>query len=183
MDIFVTGFTLLGSRLEIHVEKGSFQVGRLVTFNAGDCSVRPRKRECRLRVIEAGQFFPRLGGVASFAPGNTPIGPHLLHAVFELSLVRIRMTTRTIQVRPVVDNRLLLLGLCRLLVAVNAGHREVCSGEKEMRLLVVGQGKSGRLVSFKIVTAIASVEVRRRDKLRRVPVVVAVRAVRELDLE
>jgi hypothetical protein len=48
---------------------------------------------------------------------------------------------------------------------------------------VPGQSKGRRPVSFKVVTAVASIEVGRCRKLSGVPVAVAVGAALELDLE
>ena len=93
------------------------------------------------------------------------------------------MATGAVQILPVIDHGRLRLELRRFLVAVGAGHGHVPARQHEVRLLVLGQAECGRLVSLKIVAAIAGVEVRSRGKLPRMLVGVAVGAALELDLE
>ena len=154
-----------------------------MAVHASRCPVRSQQRERSLRVIESGQVLPRLGRVARLAPCNSLVRPHLHHAFFELPLVGIRMATGTSQISPVIGHRRFRLKLRRLLVAVGARHGNVASGQDEVRLLVTHQGKRGRLVPFKVVAEVTSVEVGRGNKLPRMTVAVTVRAARKLDLE
>jgi len=106
----------------------------------------------------------------------------LLHALFELALVRIGVATGAVETLPVVDRRF-RLEFGGLFVAVGAGHGDVPAGQRELRLLVLGQGERRRLVSLEIVALIAGVEVGRRDKLPGVLILVARCALIKLDFE
>lgn len=68
-------------------------------------------------------------------------------------------------------------------MALGARDRDVSSSQDEARLLMLGQGKCGRLVAFEIVTAIAGVEIRRRGKLSGMAVAVTIGAAVELQFE
>ena len=59
----------------------------------------------------------------------------------------------------------------------------MASGQNEFGLLVLREGKSGRLVPLQVVAAIATVEVRSGGKLSGMAIGMAVSAALELDLE
>jgi len=92
------------------------------------------------------------------------------------------VATGAVQVAPVVY-RGLRLELCRFLVAVGAGHRDMAARQHEASLLVLRQAEGGRLVGLEIVAAVTSVEVGCRGKLPRMFIGVTVRAALELDFE
>ena len=52
----------------------------------------------------------------------------LAHAIFELTFVRILVTTRAIQILPVINDRWLGLKSRRFLVALRAGHGDMTTG-------------------------------------------------------
>ena len=183
VDVLVAVLALRRRGLEVHIHQLSFKIGGLVAINASRSAVRAEQRKLCLRMVEAREFLPRLRGVASFAPRHRTVGPRQLHALFELSLVRIVVATGAVQSLPVVNHCRLRLELRRFLVTVGAGNRNVPAREHEVRLLVLGQAERGRLVSLEIVAAVAGVEVGRRDKLPGMPVGVTVDATLELDLE
>lgn len=97
--------------------------------------------------------------------------------------MRVGVATGAIQVRPVINHCRFGLKLPGFLVAVGAGHRDVPSGKKEVRVLVPRQSERRRLVGFQIVTSVTGVEVRRRYKLRDVLVRMAIGATLELYFE
>ena len=68
-------------------------------------------------------------------------------------------------------------------MAVGARDGNVSTGEHEVGFLVLGQAEGGRSVRFKIVAAIAGIEIRRRRKLARMLIGVTVGTALELDLE
>lgn len=68
-------------------------------------------------------------------------------------------------------------------MAVTTRHSNVAVCQDEARLLVSHQRERGRLITLKIVTALAAVEVWGRCKLSGVPVGMAVRTALKLDLE
>jgi len=107
----------------------------------------------------------------------------LLHALFELSLMRIIVTVRATQVLPVVDDRWLRLQFGGLLVAISAGHRDVSASEGEVGFFVLRQSEGGGLVAFQSVAAIAGIEVRSGCKLAGMAIVVAIGAAIKLYLE
>jgi len=78
-------------------------------------------------VVEARQLAPRLGGVASFAPGGRSVRANLLHAFGELPFVWIFVAGGASEVVPMVeDNRLRrCIRVLRLLMTIAAGDRYV----------------------------------------------------------
>lgn len=92
------------------------------------------------------------------------------------------MTTAAVESLPAVDLGL-GLELIRFLVAIAARCGNVCAGQDEPRLFVLGEGEGGGLVAIYGVAAIASVEIRRGDELTAVLVGVAVGAVVKFDFE
>ena len=183
VDVFMTLLALLGSGLEVDVDQLGFEVRRFVAIDARGRAVRASELKVRLRVIEGRQLFPRFGGVAGLAACRRTVGTLLLHALFELALVRIGVTAGTVQVFPVIDRRRLGLEFRRLFVAIRAGSRHVTSGENEARLLVLGDAERGGLVALESVAAIAGVEIGRGNELSGMPVSMAIRAVLEFHLE
>src|SRR5579864_3828444 len=121
--------------------------------------------------------------MAGLASGGRTIGAHLPHALFELAFVRISVTAGATQILPVINERGLRLELRRLFVAFSARGCDVASGQREAGLFVFGQGERGGFVSFKVMAAFASVEIRCCGELARVPVRMTICAAFELDLE
>lgn len=79
--------------------------------------------------------------MAGFTSRGRTVGPRLLHPLFELAFVRIRMATGTVQVLPVIYDSRLRLDLSRFLVAVGTRHSHVPACKNEARLLVFSQAK------------------------------------------
>ena len=121
--------------------------------------------------------------MAGFASHDRAIGPRLLHALLELPFVGIIVATGATQTFPVINDCRLGVELRGFLVTFGTRDRNMPAGEREMRLLVLGQAERGWLVSLESVAAIASVEVRCRGKLPRMLVGVAIGAALELNLE
>ena len=92
MHVLVAVFTLFGCLFEIHVDELGFQIRRLMAINTGYGSMRTSKRERRGIVIEAVQFAPGLGGVASLAAHRLPVLAKLGHALLELSVMNVLVT-------------------------------------------------------------------------------------------
>ena len=121
--------------------------------------------------------------MAGFASHDRAVGPRLLHALLELPFVGIIVATGATQILPVINDCRLGVELRGFLVTFGTRDRNMPAGEREMRLLVLGQAERGWLVSLESVAAIASVEVRCRGKLPRMLVGVAIGAALELNLE
>ena len=183
VNVFVAILALGRRHLEIHVHQLGFKVRRLVAIDASRRTMGAKQWKLGLGVVEARQFLPRLRSVASLASRNRTVGPSLLHSFFELPFVGIIVATGATQVLPVVNDCRLGLELRRLLVTFGTRDRNMPAGEREMRLLVLGQGERGWLVSLERMAAIASVEVRCRGKLPRMLIGMAIGAVREFNLE
>ena len=97
--------------------------------------------------------------------------------------MRIIVATGAVQTLPVIDHGRLRLELRRFLVTVGAWNRDVPACQHKVRLLVFRKAESRRLVTLKIVAAVACVEVRSRGKLCSMLVGVTVGAALELNLE
>jgi len=69
VDVLVAVFALAGRCLEVHVHQFGLKVGRLVAIDAGRRAVRSEQGKLRLRMVEAGEFLPRLRGMARLASG------------------------------------------------------------------------------------------------------------------
>src|SRR5579864_3566344 len=121
--------------------------------------------------------------MARFASSDSSIFSSQLHAFLKLAFVRIRVATGAAQILPVVDDGRLRLKLRRFLMTIAAWYGDVPPGKHEVCLFVLGESKRGRLVSLEIVTPLACIEVRRRRKLSRMPVAMAVCTVLKLDLK
>jgi len=67
MDILVAIFALCRRGSKIYIDELGFQVGRFVAVDTRRGAVDSEKWELRGGMIKARQFFPRLGGMASFA--------------------------------------------------------------------------------------------------------------------
>lgn len=127
VNVLVALLTLGWRGGEVCRDELGLQVGRLVTIDAGGGLVRSHQWERRLRVVEAREFLPRFGGVASFTADGRSIGANLLHAFGKLPFVRIFMAGRAGEILPVIeDNRLGYSFRVRLLfVAIATGNGHV----------------------------------------------------------
>lgn len=118
VDIFVALLALGRRGLEIHIDQGGFQIGRLVAVHAGGGAMGPDQWEGSPGMVEVGEFLPGLGGVASLAPGGFAVGAGLPHALIELSLVRVGVASRAGKIVPVIEDRRLGLEVRIFLVAI-----------------------------------------------------------------
>lgn len=128
-------------RFEIHMNERGFEIWRLVAINTPRRAMRSQQGKRRFRMIELRQLPPGLGGVAGFTAPNLAAGSRLTHAVVELTMVRIFVTTCAAKVRPVINHCRFRLELGRLLVALGAGHGDVPSGQGKAGLFVTSQRK------------------------------------------
>ena len=183
MDLFVAVLALRGRRLEIDIHQLGFKVRRLVAIDASYRAVRTEQRELGLGMIEARELFPRFRSMAGLASRGRAIGARLLHALFELSFVRISVATRATQILPVINDRRLRLEIRRFLVAFGARRGNMASRQHEVRFLVLGQSERGGFVSFKVMAAFTPVEVGCRGELARVLVRMTICAAFELHLK
>ena len=183
VHVLVTSFTGCGRGFEVRVNQLRAHVLRLVAVDTSRGAVGSEERERSLGMIEARQFPPGLGRVASFASDWSSVGSHLQHAFLELAFVRISMATCAREILPVIDRRWFWFKVCGLLVAVAARNRDVSVGEHEMGFFMTGEREGRRLVAFEVVAAVASIEIRRSRELPGMLVAVAVGTALELDFE
>jgi|SRR5579863_1815821 len=121
--------------------------------------------------------------MAGFAPGRRAVSALLLHAIVELTLVRIGVATRAVKIAPVIEGRGFGFEVGGFLVAVGAWDGDVTASQNEPGLFVPGDAEGRRLVALEVVAAIAGIEIWSSGKLSAVPVGVAVGARRKFDLE
>lgn len=183
VDVQVAVLALYWRRLEVHVHQLGFEVRWFMAIDAGCRPVRPQKRKFRFRMVEAGKLFPRLRRMARLAPCQGTVSPCLLHALPELSFVRIVVATRASERLPVINSRRLRLELGRLLMAFGARNRHMPTAQHKVSFLMFGQAKRRRLIRLQIVAAVAGIKVRSRRKLSLMLVGMTVSAALELDLE
>jgi len=86
--------------------------------------------------------------MARFAACRSAVSSHLLHAIFELSFVRIRVASGTGAIFKAVQSREFYLWRRPLLVAITTGHCDVSSGQHKPGLLVLRQGEGGGPISI-----------------------------------
>jgi hypothetical protein len=89
--------------------------------------VRAQQGKCCFRMVETREIFPCLGGVATPTPKCRSIRFRRSHQCVESPLMRIRVTIRAIDSRPVIlrGRHWFEIGGC--LVAVDAWNREMAS--------------------------------------------------------
>ena len=139
VDVFVALLAFLRSLFEIHIGQPGFHVGRLVAVDAGHGSMCARQGERSRAVVKPIELAPGLGRVACLAPHRLAVLAQLPHALVELPLVHILVTTGAGQVFEVVRNFRLRLIFVGELVAIPAGHRDVPTGKLEPGLLMLRQ--------------------------------------------
>ena len=132
MNVLVAVLALDGRSREVSGDELGFQVGRLVAVDAGRRLVRAQERERRIRVVEAREFLPRFGGVASLATGGRSVGAPLLHAFRKLSSVRVSVAGRAGKILPVIKDdrpgRTFRMRQRLVIVAISAGNGDVSAG-------------------------------------------------------
>jgi len=180
--IFVALLALFGRSFKVDVHHRGFEVRRLVAIDARGGAMRAQQRKSSFRVIELGQLLPRFCGMASLATAGASRRLGLLHALIELSIVRIGVATGATQIRPVIDRgrRLQLGGLS---VTISARHRDVLAGQKEARLFMARQRERRRTVSLEGMATFARIQIWLCSELPCVFVFMAVSAVLEFHFE
>lgn len=89
-------------RPEISIRQFRAQVRGLVAIDTADRAMRTHQGKLCLGMVELGEVFPSLGVMADLAAERLAICTGLRHAIFELTLVGIKVTTFAIQVFPLV---------------------------------------------------------------------------------
>lgn len=141
VDVLVAVLTLHRGGLEVHIDQPGFKVWRFVAVDAGRGPMCSEQGKLGLGMIESGELLPRLGVVASLAPGGSLICAELRHALVELAFMRIVVTTGAVEAFPVIDNRWFGLELGGFLMAFGAGYGDVAASQHKPSLLMLGQGE------------------------------------------
>lgn len=97
--------------------------------------------------------------------------------------MRISVATGAREILPVIDRAGFWLKFRGLLVAITAWNCDVPTGKNKVCLFVSSQSEGRWLVAFKIMAAVASIEIGRSCELTAVLVAVAVGAALEFDFE
>src|SRR5579862_5140331 len=145
--------------------------------------VRPQQWKRGVRMIEAGQIVPRLGGVATFAPRCFTVRARCVEEQVESSLMRVGVTICAAASWPVVLRSRLRFEVVGRPMTVGAGDGKMASKQSERRFVVTGQAERGGSKPLKAVAIRAAVEVWRLGKLSRMFIGMAVGAELELDFE
>ncbi len=184
MNVLVAILTFSWSRMEIHMDELGFHIERLVAVYAGYCPVRACQWKFGLGMIELIEFLPCLGGMASLAPAGLSVD-HTLHAFAELPLMRVFVTGRAGQVLKMIERRSLGLGGCigRDLMTLEAGHRQMGSGQQKPRLFMSCQPKCRRFIAIQRVALLAAIQVRRCRELSLMFISMAVEAALKFERE
>ena len=142
----------------------------------------PEERKLRFRVVKTADIRPGPRIVTRFAAQWRPIRPLLRHAILELAMMNILMTTCTSHVFENEGQDLVRAAGGAHFVAIVTGDCGVRSRQRVACLLMHGHGES-RLVEILYGMAIlASVSVGRGSKLIVMWVFMAIQAGREFDL-
>jgi len=178
VGIHVAGFALLRRALELNfVGTGE----HLVAFAAGNSAMSPDQWEFRFRMVETADVDPGLGAVARFAAERSAIGAFLRHAVFEFALMDILVAGGARAVRKMERQNLVRSSAQAHFVALRAGYRHVGSGQHEMSVLVLGNGKRRAMKVLNGMAILAAVLVWSGGKLLVMRVLMAIRAGREFN--
>jgi len=152
-----------------------------VAIVASDRSMDAKQGEFSFRVVESRHVDPRFGAVAGFAAELRPIRSAPFLPIAELSMMRVRVTTRTGFVFEVERNDLVFSSGSTDFMAFRATDGDVRAGQWEFRLFVLGDGKQSAVKIRYRMAGLAAVQVRFSCKLAVVGIFVTVRATGELD--
>lgn len=142
VDVLVAVLALHRGGLEIRIDQLGFEVWRFVAVDARRRPMCSEQGELGLGMIESGEFLPGLGAMAGLATGGSFVGTELCHALVELALMRIIVTTGAVEALPVIDSCRLGLELGGFLVAFGARYGHVAASQHKSSLLMLGQGES-----------------------------------------
>lgn len=147
---------------------------------AGDRAVGAQKRKLGFGMIEAVDVCPGLDAMAGFATERCAIGALASHAIVELALVWILVTSGAITIFEMIRHDFVGATCGAKFVTVGAGNRHVTTGEGEAGVAMFGDGEGGAMEILHSVARLAAVVIRSGSKLIVVGVLVAVAAVFEL---
>lgn len=141
VDVVVAVLALHGGGFEIHIDQLGFEVWRFVAVDARRGPMCSEQGKLGLGMIESGEFLPRLGAMAGLATGGSFVGAELCHALVELALMGIIVTTSAVEAFPVIDNCGFGLELGGFLVAFGAGYCDVAASQNKSGFLMLGQSE------------------------------------------
>ena len=175
MGIFVATRTPRRSGVKIRITQGGLEIRRMVAIAARHPSVCSQQGEARLGMVKLAQFLPTGGVVAGFAAGCRSVRAFCVHAISELSLVRVFMAGCAGSVFVSKSHRNRRTGRRRLM-AVCASDREVRTGQRKPGRLVFRKAEMRGSESLYVVALFAAIQMRRGGKLALVDVIVTILA-------
>lgn len=118
--------------------------------------------------------------MAGFASEGCAVGASLCLAIFEFAVVRIYMASGASAIFESERQNLVLAACGSRLVTIGTGHGGVCSGQSEMSVAVLRDGKERTVPVAHGMTIFAFVQMRSGGELAVMRVLVTVRAERKL---
>lgn len=147
-----------------------------VTSVASDSSMGAKQGELCFRMVEPGHVNPGPGVMAGFAAERRAIRPATLHAVLEFPMMHIIVTTSAGLVFKVKRNDFVRSSRSADFMAFGTTHCDVGTGQRELGLPMLGDGKQRAVPIRWRVAALAAIAKRWFRKLAVVGVFVAVGA-------
>ena len=175
----VASFACRGGPFELNL---LFSWQRFVTIATSNCPVRPDERKLRLRVVEPVYIGPGFRAVTRLAAKWNPIGAFALHAVVELAVMWIGVASRASLVREVERQNLVCSMRRAHLMAFAARYGHMRPRKRKFRVSMFGDGEERAVEVRHGMAILAAILVRSPCKLSVVSVLVAITAIRELNL-
>lgn len=176
MRVRVACFAILGGSLELDfVSSGQC----FVALAAHNDSMRSSQRKFCFRMVKSTDVDPGARAVARLATERRSIRFFRRHAIFKFALVGICVARGACAVLKMEGQNFVCSSAQPCLVAFRAGDSHVRSDEREMRLLVLGDGKCGAVEILYRVAILATVQVGSGGKLFIVFILMAICARRE----
>jgi len=144
--------------------------------------VRSEQRKLRLAVVESIHVGPRPGVVASFAPKRRAVRPMPRHAVIELPMMRVFMTSGATAIFKAERQNLIRAVRHLRLVAIVAGNSRVRARKGVSRFAMFCDGIERAVKIPNGVAVFTTIIVRRTSELSVVHVFMAIDAIREFHL-
>ena len=180
VNILVTCLAFVGRCFEIGAWERSRGVWRAMTSATLRGRMGTGQRETGPGMVEGQELIPCGGGVAGLTLQRLSIQSNLLHDFLESPLVGIGVASGATQVLPVIERRRSRFECCGRFVAIAAGNSHMSPVQPKPRFIMSGEAECGGKKSLKIVAILAAIEMRHGGELAGVRIVVAIRAMREL---
>jgi hypothetical protein len=176
---FMAGIAILGCALELNFLRADRSFVASATF---DCAVSAKERKFCFGMIESVYVRPGIGIVTRLATEGRSAGTFALHSIFELAVMRIRMACRAGYVGKTERQDLISAMRFARGMATRARNGRVSAGKRETWVAMHGDGVKGAVEIHDGVARFAAIVERRLGELIVVYILVAIGAIRKLDL-